>query len=160
MKDSYIRRCRLYYILLKQFVQFCVEPNLKQIVKIDCVSKRLKAFFMDWDAKSKEYVVSFGKVLNIFSKLKEIHFFNWYILDNAALSKLILQIEQKTNTLRVVKFLYYDYEDPLDAHPYFKHPKHLDKKLVRRLEKLNWHIKYKENTNQTTGYTIKIYSKK
>ena len=157
--DDHIRKGRVHYILAKQFKEFCIEPNLKQIVKIDSVSQGLKKYFFDFDNKNEKYIVSFIKIINLFPNIEEIHFLNWYMFDDIALEKLLLQIENKENALKRIKFLYYDYNDPLENCYFFNHPNNLNDNLIKKLQIKGWKINYKQETNGKNGYSIKIMKK-
>merc|ERR1711933_527692 len=111
------RRRKILKILWQKFNLFRLEPNLKQIIKIDRVSDKLKAYFFDdldivnIKTNKKRYAVSFEKIINIFENVQEIHFINEYKFDDDIMHKLVNQIKKKENKLRCVKFLYYDYVD-------------------------------------------------
>eukprot|EP01084_Bolivina_argentea_P304358 525598_1 len=99
------------------------------------------------------YEVSFKKLIALFPNTEQIVFLNWYKLDDSALRRLISQIRRKSNKLKCVKFLYYDYIDPLKDHPWFFDDKQLKQKYKNTLKKLNWEIRSKQDE---TGYCIKL----
>ena len=155
--------------MLKKFKEFVTEPNLRQILKLDCISPGLRPYLLEnsgqkYQLKKRHnglketmeqiwYEVSFRKLMILFPNTEEIHFRNWYKLDNSALRKLIGQIKRKDNTLTAVKFLYYDYTDPLDKHLWFFDHKKLESSLLTKLEKANWTINAKK---EKAGYYIKL----
>ena len=155
---------------MKKFNDFCCVPNRKQKVKIDSVADGLKKYFLDpteqkinlpkvtEDDQDKMvsvlWNVSFIKIINLWPDIEQIHFFNWYRFDDNILEKLIEIIKMKDVKLKHVKFLYYDYEDPLDEYPFFFDPEKLNKGLLQKLEgECKWKISYSESCN---GYRINL----
>ena len=161
------RRRKILQISWNKFNQFRLHPNMKQIIKIDTISDRLKPYFLDpLDENDiitgkQRYAVSFEKIINIFENVQEIHFINDYKFDNSIMDKLIRVILKKENKLRSVKFLYYDYKDnrnkntrsvPNESYRFFNPSKINDVELL----KVGWELKYKKNGK--AGYKINIVS--
>merc|ERR1712228_873479 len=129
--------------------QFRELPNMKQIIKIDIVSDRLKPYFFDElenvniKTKKKRFAVSFEKITNLFDNVREIHFINEYKLES-------------------VKFLYYDYKDnrsknmrsvPNNSFKFY----HPEKVQSEKLLNVGWELKHQQNGK--AGYKINISSK-
>ena len=163
------QKCNVLYILTKKFEEFCVEPNLQQILKLDCISPGLRKYFLTkTDKKIKLcgqeeedlYQVDFEKIINIFPYIREIHFMNWYTLNDHTLQNLIEQINKTDNKLEQIKFLYYDYKDPLKKHPFFFNPKYLTNSLCGNIvdgRGNKWELKYPDiMKNRRDGYRIRI----
>eukprot|EP01084_Bolivina_argentea_P287790 493850_1 len=85
----------------KKFEEFRRHPNVKQRVKFDKISDRLKRFFMeqinekDINTNENKWIVSFEEITNVYPKVKEIQFINEYRFDNNVLENLIKQIDRK-----------------------------------------------------------------
>merc|ERR1712228_117043 len=166
-KDEF-RQKKVLKILWNKFNQFRELPNMKQIIKIDIVSDRLKPYFFDElenvniKTKKKRFAVSFEKITNLFENVREIHFINEYKFDNVIMRKLIKQIKKKENKLESVKFLYYDYKDnrnknmrsiPNDSFKFY----HPEKVQSEKLLNVGWELKHQPNGK--AGYKINISSK-
>ena len=113
-------------ILWRKFNDYRYNPNLKQVIKIDQISPKLKQFFLE-EVKDKNgepeldvngeprYIVDFGKIVKIFPNCREIHYFNQYKFDGQALQKLTETLymakrhNNKNFNLRRLRFLYYDF---------------------------------------------------
>jgi len=145
------RKNHIFYILIKKFHDFCVSPNRRQIVKIDCISEGLKPYFLDEDEK---WIVSFDKVLFLYPNLKQIHFLNLYKFDNAALEKLIAAVQRKDCQLEKIKFLYCVHSGSLSDYEHFYDPDSLDNKLMNQLNDLKWKVSYERN--EKTKFVINI----
>ena len=148
---------------MKKFEDFCERPNTMQVIKIDFISEGLRDYFLDSVSTQttprtvdKLFIVSFKKIINLFPNVEQIHYFNLYPFDNDALRKLIDQIKKPENRLKQIKFLYYDYSDPLSEYPFFFDPTKLDRKLLDKLIRLKWCIKYPEEHNGRNGYRITV----
>ena len=171
-KQEAARKSRVFYILTKYFADFCNFPNQRQVIRIDCVSLGLRQYFSDETQRevqlpkvvksevhlkdNKMWSVSFRKIVHLFPNIHEIHFLNWWLLDNAALQRLIREIGREDNKLRQIKFMYYDFNDPLSEHPWFFDPQSLKKALLSELKSLNWRITFPKKQDRRAGYIIKL----
>lgn len=166
--EERIRKNGIFYILIKKFQQFCEFPNKRQIVKIDCVSDKLKPYFLDKadtefddeketaDDEQIQWNVSWKKLSFLFLNLKQVHFLNSYRFDNVALDRLVEWVENDRCKLDQVKFIYNDYIGDLDDYQHFFDPNKLDKKQLEKLEKLKWKLSYPQNRNNRRGFVMKL----
>jgi len=152
------RKNHLFYILIKKFQHFCAFPNLRQIVKIDCISEGLRPYFLDSIGRpyiDQQWIVSFDKVLFLYPNLKQIHFLNLYKFDDEALRRLIAAIKLKDCKLGSIKFVYHDFEGSVHCCKHFYNPDLLDKKLMKKLDDLKWKVSYPKKINGAK-FVIKI----
>merc|ERR1712129_637102 len=149
---------RVFYILIKKFREFCFAPNKLQIIKIDSISDGLKQYFLDCDDEKEDgdgkWSVSFEKIVNLVPNVEQIHFMNYYRFNDAVLRKLIVQIKNdkdREHKLKLIKFLYYDYDENIHDCPHYVDARKL--KLRKELKKLNWKMNVDEDK---TGHCIKL----
>merc|ERR1712154_372085 len=166
--EERIRKNGIFYILIKKFQQFCEFPNKRQIVKIDCVSDKLKPYFLDkadteFDDEKEtanddqiQWNVSWKKLSFLFLNLKQVHFLNSYRFDNVALDRLVEWVENDRCKLDQIKFIYNDYIGDLDDYQHFFDPKKLDKKQLLKLEGLKWKLSYPQSRNNRRGFVMKL----
>merc|ERR1711879_104231 len=90
----------------------------------------------------KRWIVSFEKLYFLFPNLKQIHFLNFYSLNDTVLERLISRIDHEDCKLEQIKFLYYDYIGSLNDYQHFYDPNLLDMELLQKLKSLQWKITY------------------
>ena len=115
----------------------------------------------DLGTNERKWTISFREIVNVYPNLEEIHFMNHYRFDDGVLQRLIRQIQRKkSNHLRKVVFLYFDYREsdqygkPTNCRA-FMDPEQLTPKLKGKLKyDLNWEIKHGQCSSN--GYKITV----
>ena len=176
-------------ILWGKFNEYRRTPNLKQVIKIDQISEKLKHFLLE-EVRDKNgnpeldvydkprHNVDFEKILKIFPNCREIHYFNQYKFDGQALQKLVeTLLMAKHNNLRRLRFLYYDFTAeekdektglmiPRTGDKFFNPARfETDKDLKRnmdQLKSLGWKFQTNicKNEKGSYGYRITISNEK
>ena len=150
---------KILSVLRDNFENFRRYANQRRAVKIGEISENLKPYFMDYAGTDihniERYVVSFQKITKIFDNAREIDFINRYIFDNVVLASLVQYLfKNPMNTIKQIKFLYYDY-DEYTFNNIVCDTEKLDKVLINRLKKMRWNIQARSQSK--ASYEIKLF---